>query len=89
MGGGYLGHEMGGGALGTIGGLVAGAWGARELERRHERYDLPFLSPSFPSLRLTLVCTSTDKKTDIREIAQRRAVSARGRAMGRRAGLRG
>lgn len=28
---------MGGGALGTIGGLVAGAWGARELERRHER----------------------------------------------------
>lgn len=49
MGGGYLGHEMGGGALGTIGGLVAGAWGARELERRHERYDIPFLPyNSFP-----------------------------------------
>ena len=36
-GGGYLGHELGGGAIGTVGGLLAGAIGARELEKRHER----------------------------------------------------
>ncbi|KAL8795934.1 MAG: hypothetical protein Q9195_001678 [Heterodermia aff. obscurata] len=36
-GGGYLGHKIGGGAIGTVGGLVAGAIGARELEKRHER----------------------------------------------------
>lgn len=38
---------MGGGALGTIGGLVAGAWGARELERRHEKSVYPFAVHSF------------------------------------------
>ena len=36
-GGAYLGHEIGGGAIGTVGGLLAGALGARELEKRHER----------------------------------------------------
>ena len=36
-GGGYLGHELGGGAIGTVGGLLAGAIGARELEKRHEK----------------------------------------------------
>ncbi|CAF9935877.1 MAG: hypothetical protein HETSPECPRED_009934 [Heterodermia speciosa] len=37
-GGGYLGHKIGGGAIGTVGGLLAGAIGARELEKRHERH---------------------------------------------------
>ena len=36
-GGAYLGHEIGGGAIGAVGGLLAGALGARELEKRHER----------------------------------------------------
>ncbi|KAJ9619213.1 hypothetical protein H2203_008542 [Taxawa tesnikishii (nom. ined.)] len=36
-GGAFLGHELGGGALGTIGGLIAGAIGANALENRHEK----------------------------------------------------
>lgn len=36
-GGAYLGHEIGGGAIGAVGGLLAGALGARQLEKRHER----------------------------------------------------
>ncbi|MCJ1429973.1 hypothetical protein MMC29_007888 [Sticta canariensis] len=36
-GGGLLGHEIGGGALGTLGGALAGAIGANALEKRHER----------------------------------------------------
>ena len=35
--GGYLGHKFGGGTLGTVGGIVAGALGANALEKRHER----------------------------------------------------
>ena len=36
--GAFLGHELGGGALGTVGGMIAGAVGANALERRHEKY---------------------------------------------------
>lgn len=36
-GGGFLGHELGGGALGTIGGAIAGAIGANMLEKRHHK----------------------------------------------------
>lgn len=36
--GGLLGNELGHGPLATIGGLVAGAYGAHELERRHEKH---------------------------------------------------
>lgn len=36
-GGGLLGHEIGGGAIGTLGGALAGAIGANALEKRHER----------------------------------------------------
>ena len=35
--GAFLGHEFGGGTLGTVGGMIAGAVGANALERRHER----------------------------------------------------
>lgn len=36
--GGLLGHELlGGGALGTVSGMLVGAIGAQALERRHER----------------------------------------------------
>lgn len=35
--GAFLGHELGGGALGTVGGMIAGAVGANALERRHEK----------------------------------------------------
>ena len=42
--GAFLGHELGGGALGTVGGMIAGAVGANALERRHERYAIPFCS---------------------------------------------
>lgn len=35
-GGAFIGHELGGGALGTIGGIVAGAIGANMLEHRHQ-----------------------------------------------------
>ncbi|KAK4989255.1 hypothetical protein LTR50_003361 [Elasticomyces elasticus] len=37
-GGAFLGHELGGGPLGLIGGLIAGAVGANALENRHEKY---------------------------------------------------
>lgn len=37
-GGGLLGHEIGGGSLGTLGGALAGAIGANALEKRHERH---------------------------------------------------
>lgn len=37
-GGGFLGHEVGGGALATIGGMIAGAVGANKLEGRRERW---------------------------------------------------
>lgn len=36
-GGAFLGHKMGGGALGTLGGMVAGAIGANVLENHHEK----------------------------------------------------
>ena len=36
-GGGFLGHELGGGPLATIGGAIAGAIGANMLEKRHHR----------------------------------------------------
>lgn len=36
--GGLIGNELGHGPLATIGGLVAGAYGAHELEKRHERH---------------------------------------------------
>ncbi|KAI9696744.1 MAG: hypothetical protein M1836_005106 [Candelina mexicana] len=37
-GGGFLGHELGGGALGTIGGAIAGVVGANALEKKHKEY---------------------------------------------------
>ncbi|MCJ1370536.1 hypothetical protein MMC20_001749 [Loxospora ochrophaea] len=37
-GGAFLGHELGGGPLATIGGMIAGAIGANALEQRHEKY---------------------------------------------------
>lgn len=40
-GGGFLGHQLGGGALGTIGGMIAGAVGANVLENKHEKYASP------------------------------------------------
>lgn len=35
-GGAFVGHKLGGGALGTVGGLIAGAIGANVLENHHE-----------------------------------------------------
>ena len=48
-GGGFLGHELGGGVLGTIGGMIAGAVGANALEHRHEK-----LVPQSDLLKITL-----------------------------------
>lgn len=36
-GGAFLGHKLGGGTLGTLGGLVAGAIGANALEDKHDK----------------------------------------------------
>ena len=38
-GGAMLGRKLGGGTLGTIGGIVAGAIGASVLEEKHEKYE--------------------------------------------------
>ncbi|KAI9831802.1 MAG: hypothetical protein M1819_004699 [Sarea resinae] len=43
--GGFLGHEVGGGALGTLGGIIAGAVGANALEHRHDKYESLSFSP--------------------------------------------
>jgi len=43
--GAFLGHELFGGGLGTVGGVIAGAVGANILEKKHEKYVLhSFLS---------------------------------------------
>jgi hypothetical protein len=36
-GGAFVGHKLGGGPLGTIGGLVAGAMGANILDSKHDK----------------------------------------------------
>jgi len=36
-GGAFVGHKLGGGPLGTIGGLVAGAIGANVLDSKHDK----------------------------------------------------
>lgn len=36
-GGAFVGHKLGGGPLGTIGGLVAGAIGANVLDHKHDK----------------------------------------------------
>lgn len=36
-GGAFIGHKLGGGALGTVGGLVAGAIGANLLDSKHDK----------------------------------------------------
>ncbi|MCJ1223703.1 hypothetical protein MMC12_000346 [Toensbergia leucococca] len=38
-GGGFLGHEVGGGALGTIGGMIAGAVSANMAEKEWEKHE--------------------------------------------------
>ena len=40
--GGFLGHELGGGMLGTLGGMIAGVVGANMLEKRHHKYASTF-----------------------------------------------
>jgi hypothetical protein len=43
VGGAFLGHKMGGGPLGTMGGMVAGAIGANMLDSKHDKYVSPLL----------------------------------------------
>ncbi|MCJ1255276.1 hypothetical protein MMC24_003092 [Lignoscripta atroalba] len=47
--GAFVGHELGGGTLGTIGGIIAGAVGANALEKHHKKYVDPRI-PLFFSL---------------------------------------
>ena len=44
-----MGHKLGGGALGTIGGMIAGVVGANALEGQHKKY-----APSTPPLSLMI-----------------------------------
>lgn len=36
-GGAFMGHKLGGGALGTMGGMIAGAVGANMLSDKHDK----------------------------------------------------
>jgi hypothetical protein len=41
-GGAFVAHKLGGGMLGTVGGMVAGAVGATMLDSKHDKYVFSF-----------------------------------------------